>query len=455
MKFVPHEYQSHAIEQVLQQPMIALFLDCGLGKTVIALTAVDKLLRTGGAKHVLVIAPLRVAQETWRTEKSKWDHLRHLQIVAVLGTEQERRFALNRDANIWVINRENIVWLAQLYGNRWPFDTVIVDELSSFKSAKSNRFRALRSVLPYIRRLVGLTGTPATNGLIDLWSQVYLLDKGDRLGKSVSRYRVRYFRHVRGDEQSTARWMPKPETEREIYGRIRDICLSMSAEDWLHMPARVDRVVPIRLPPAALQQYLQLERDLLLPFAGGDVVAGTAAALSTKLLQMANGAVYDERKGVRDLHQAKIDALEDIVEAANGKPVLVFYAYRHDAERIRSRFKFARSLEGSEDIDAWNKGRIALLLAHPASAGHGLNLQDGGHIIVWFGLTWSLELYQQANARLHRQGQKRAVIVHHLIATDTVDEDVMRALAGKAAGQNALLSAVKARIRKVAGRGSI
>jgi len=452
MKFIPHTYQKYAIQRILDQPAVGLFLDMGMGKTVCALTAVAELLYDRfEVIRVLVIAPLRVAEDTWSREVEKWDHLKHLKISKVLGSERERIAALNEKADIYVINRENVEWLVDYYGNGkfWPFDMVIIDELSSFKSPKARRFRALRKVRPLIKRIVGLTGTPAPNGLIDLWAQIYLLDQGERLGKTITGYRDRYFEPDKRSRTVIYSWKPKPQAEKAIYEKISDICVSMRAEDWLEMPERIDRVIPVQLPQEARDKYRQLERDLLLPFADGDVVANTAAVLSNKLLQLANGAVYDENGGVKVLHNAKLEALEDVIEAANGKPVLVFYTYRHDLDRLKTYFPKARTLDTAKDISDWNSGKISMLLAHPASTGHGLNLQAGGNIIVWFGLTWSLELYQQANARLHRQGQKESVIVHHLVAVDTVDEDVMKALEGKATTQEALITAVKARMQKV------
>lgn len=417
-----------------------------VSKTVCALTAAAELLYDRfEVTKVLVIAPLRVADTVWPAEVRKWDHLQHLKISKVLGSERERLNALNATADIYVINRENTEWLVTHYGQKWPFDMVVVDELSSFKSPKAKRFRALRKVRPLIKRIVGLTGTPAPNGLIDLWSQIYLLDQGERLGKTVTGYRNRYFDPDKRNRAVIYSWKPKPEAEQAIYEKLSDLCVSMKAEDWLEMPERIDRTIPVQIPKA---KYHQLERDLLLPFGDADVVANTAAVLSNKLLQMANGAVYDEDSGVQEIHNAKLDALEDVIEAANGRPVLVFYAYRHDLDRLKKRFPGARALSTEQDIEDWNAGRISVLLAHPASAGHGLNLQAGGDTIVWFGLTWSLELYQQANARLYRQGQERSVIVHHLVAEGTIDEDVMGALGGKATGQDALLAAVKARIRR-------
>ncbi len=453
MIFKPHTYQQFAIQRIVEQPAVGLFLDMGMGKTVCALTAAAELLHDRfEVSRVLVIAPLRVAEDTWSREAEKWEHLRYLTISKALGSERERKAALAAEADIYIINRENVEWLVNYLGKQWPFDMVIVDELSSFKSPKARRFRALRKVRPLINRIVGLTGTPAPNGLIDLWSQIYLLDQGERLGKTVGGYRERYFRADKRNGNIIYSWAPKPGAEASIHGKIADICMSMSAKDWLDMPERMDNIVPVRLSPEARTRYDQLERDLLLPLADGDVVADTAAVLSNKLLQLANGAVYDEHGRAQEVHEEKLAALDEILDTCNGKPVLVFYAYRHDLARIQAYLqkRNPRTLNTSRDIEDWNAGRIRALLAHPASAGHGLNLQTGGNIIVWFGLTWSLELYQQANARLDRQGQQHGVIVHHLVAEGTVDEDVMKAIKNKTVGQEALLAAVKARIAKIA-----
>lgn len=452
MIYQPHPYQEYATNRILEQEAVGLFLDLGLGKTVATLTAIDQLLYDYfEVSKVLVIAPLRVAQKTWPDEVRKWDHLKHLRISKVLGSEKQRMAALRAQADIWIINRENVEWLVDLYGKDWPFDMVVIDELSSFKSPKARRFRALRKVRPLIKRIVGLTGTPASNGLIDLWSQIYLLDQGKRLGKTVTGYRNRYFEPGKRNRTVIFTWEPKPGAEEAIYRQLEDLCISMSAEDWLQMPERIDRVIEVQLSEEAQAKYDQLERDMLLPFTAGDVTADSMAVLSNKLLQLANGAVYDENGAVREIHQAKIEALDDVLEAANGQPVLVFYAYQHDRDRLLAHIPMAKELETEQDIDAWNQGKIQVLLAHPASAGHGLNLQSGGHIIVWFGLTWSLELYQQANARLYRQGQEeKSVIIHHLVAVGTIDEDVMRALVGKEISQKALLDAIKARIALLA-----
>jgi SNF2 family DNA or RNA helicase len=457
VKFIPHKYQEYAIQRVLDTPYIALLLEMGLGKTVSTLTAIDLLLNDYfEATRVLVIAPLRVADDTWAREVEKWDHLRHLRISKILGSAAQRRKALKMDADIYVINRENVEWLVGELGTKWDFDTVVIDELSSFKNHQSKRFRALRRVRPMMKRVIGLTGTPAPNGLIDLWSEVYLLDQGERLGKTITGYRDRYFVPGERDGHVVYKWHQKKEAEQRIYEAISDIAVSMKAEDWLELPPRLEQVVSIRLSDKAKALYEQLERDLLLPYADADVVASTAAVLSNKLLQMASGAVYDEVRGVKQIHTAKLDALEDIIEAANGKPVMVFYSFKHSLQRIQQRFPNARVLrkgsDGNQDIADWNANRIPLLLLHPKSAGHGLNLQDSNcQNAVWFDQIWSLEEYQQANARLHRQGQTRVIVISRLVAEGSMDEEAVEALDGKATGQEALMQAVKARIVQAKG----
>lgn len=450
MIFRPHSYQQFAIQKIIDQPASGLFLDMGLGKTVCTLTAINDLLYDYfDTSKALVIAPLRVAEDTWSSEVEKWDHLKHMRVSKVLGSEKDRIAALSRRADVYTINRENVEWLINYFGKKWPFDFVIVDELSSFKSPKAKRFRALRKVRPMIKRIVGLTGTPAPNSLLDLWAQIYLLDQGERLGKTVTGYRERYFTPGKRNQMIIYEWKLKPGADEAIYEKLSDLCISMKSEDWLELPERVNNPVIVKLSPVEQERYKQLERDSILLNPGGDIVANMAAGLTGKLLQLANGAVYDEHGTPQEFHNAKLEALDELIDAANGKPVLVFYAYRHDLARLKARYKKAGTLDTSKDIADWNAGKIPILLAHPASAGHGLNLQAGGHIIVWFSLPWSLELYQQGNKRLDRQGQTENVIVHHLIAEGTIDEDVMRVLGAKEKGQNALLEAVKARIEKI------
>lgn len=376
-------------------------------------------------------------------------------MVRVLGSQAQRIRALETDADIYCINRENIPWLVKYYGADWPFDGVVLDELSSFKSPSSKQFKAMRKVRPLIKHIVGLTGTPSPNGLIDLWAQIYLLDQGKRLGRTLTEYRNRYFNPGRRNGYVVYDWVPKDGAEDEIYRRISDICISMKACDYLKLPERVDVVRAVKLNDEAQAAYTEMEKEAVLELGPNEIVdAGTAAVVSGKLLQIANGAVYDEDGKTHIIHESKLDTLEDVIESVNGRPVLVFYAYQHDLERIMQRFPQARKLEGSAEIDAWNRGEIPILLAHPAGAGHGLNLQAGGNHIVWFGLTWSLELYQQANARIYRQGVKgERVTITHLVAEGTIDEDVMKVLDGKATRQDALLEAVKARVEKYQSNG--
>jgi SNF2 family DNA or RNA helicase len=448
MRYEPHSYQEYTTDKIIKENALAVFLDCGLGKTVCTLTAIDELLNNYFAiTKVLVIAPLRVAEDTWTTEAEKWDHLKNLRITKVLGTEKERIAALNAEADIYVINRENVVWLIKECGKEWPFDMVVIDELSSFKSPKAQRFKALRKVRA--KRIVGLTGTPSPNGLMDLWSEIYLLDHGERLGRTLTSYRNQYFLPDKRNQNIIFSYKPKADAEEVIYKKLSDICISMKAEDYLELPERIDNVISVKFPKDIEDKYKKFENDLLLPLKNTDIVANNAAVLTNKLLQFANGAIYDENGKAVEIHDEKIKALEDIIEASSEKSVLIFYSYKHDRDRLKKHFKNAKELKTSEDIKRWNNGEIEILLVHPASAGHGLNLQAGGNIIVWFGLTWSLELYQQANARLYRQGQKHNVIIHHLVAKGTMDEDVMKALKNKSIGQEALLDAVKARVNQI------
>lgn len=396
---------------------------------------------------VLVIAPKRVAEDTWTREHAKWDHLRELKISKVLGNEQQRIHALKEEADIYVIGRDNVIWLINYYqGLRkgWPFDMIVIDELSSFKNPQAKRFRALRKAMPFVNRVVGLTGTPSPNSMMDLWAELYLLDRGERLGPTLSSYRERYFRPGARNGYVIYKWEPFRNAQKEIEEKISDICISMSAADYLTLPKRIDNVIPVHLTDKEMAAYKQMEQEQLLKIDEEDIVALNAAAVMNKLLQIANGSVYSVDGDVVKIHDEKLDALEEIIDAT-GEPVLVFYSYKHDLEAIRSRIKGARILEGPEDIADWNDGKVQVLLAHPASVGYGLNLQEGGHIIVWYGLTWSLELYQQANARLYRQGQDKPVIIHHLVAEGTADEQVMHALQHKDMSQAALLEALKER----------
>lgn len=451
MIYQPYHYQAYATQWIIEKEKSALFLEMGMGKSVSTLTAILELLYDYfDVAKVLVIAPLRVASTTWEEEVEKWDHLKDLRISKVLGSEKERVAALYKKADIYIINRENVTWLVERYGSDWPFDMVVIDELSSFKSSKAQRFKSLKKVRPFIKRLVGLTGTPAPNGLIDLWPQICLLDGGERLGKTITGYREKYFLPDKRNQMIVYSWKLKDGAEEAIFKQISDICVSMKAEDYLELPERLDNIIPVELPKKAKEQYEVLEKELILSIADADVLAGSAAVLANKLLQMANGAVYDEDGEVKHIHDEKLKALDELIEAASGKPVLVFYGYQHDKDRLLTHLKKLkpRLLQTDRDIKDWNKGQVPILLAHPASAGHGLNLQTGGNIIIWFGLTWSLELYQQANARLWRQGQKQTVVIHHIIAKGTIDERVMKALKDKDVSQAALIEAVKARMNQ-------
>lgn len=448
MEFKPHGYQERAIAQVIAKKQIGLFLDMGLGKTVITLTAIKSLMYDHLAVcKVLVIAPKRVAEDTWSREHQKFDHLRDLRISKVLGTKPQRLKALSVEADIYVIGRDNVAWLVEHYlttTKRWPFDMVVIDELSSFKNPNSKRFKALRKTLGATERIVGLTGTPSPNGLMDLWAEIYLLDRGERLGKSLGSYRLQYFRPAARNGHIVYKWEPLRGSKERIERAISDLCMSMSAEDYLSLPQRIDNIIPVKLSDLELKNYKTMEQDQILSLKGQDVVALSAASVMTKLLQIANGSVYDDKGEAVKIHEAKLEALVEIVDTTDS-PVLVFYSFKHDLETIKTKIPDAVKLESSEHIAEWNAGNIKVLLAHPASVGYGLNLQDGGHVIVWYGLTWSLELYQQANARLHRQGQNKPVIIHHLIAEGTVDEQVMRALEDKDTSQAALLKALKER----------
>ncbi|EPH98168.1 SNF2 domain protein [Enterococcus faecalis 13-SD-W-01] len=399
-----------------------------------------------------MIAPLSVAKKTWTDEIEKWDQLKHLTFSKILGNEKKRLEALNKKADVYLINRENVEWLVNYYQRAWPFKTVIIDELSSFKSNGAKRFKALKKVRPKMERVIGLTGTPSPNTLLDLWPQIYLLDQGERLGKTITQYRNKYFVPAQKNGHIVHSWKLIPGAEEAIYEKISDICVSMKAKDYLKLPPRTDNIMKIELADSDKRKYKELEREYVLELSDSDVVASNAATLSNKLLQLSNGAIYDENGEAKEIHSKKLEALESIIEEAQGQPVLVFYQYKHDLERILKKFKEAKSLDVSAgDIEKWNDGKIPILLAHPQSAGHGLNLQKGGHIIVWFGLTWSLEYYQQANARLDRQGQTEPVIVHHLVTKDTIDEQVIESLQNKKVGQDALMSAVKAKIEEYRG----
>lgn len=451
MKYSPHDYQSFATDFILAHPIAAVLLDMGLGKSVITLTALfDLCLDSFLIRKVLVIAPLRVARDTWPTEIKKWDHLRGLSWSLAVGSKVERKAALHQRAFVYIINRENVQWLIENSGLPFDYDMVVIDELSSFKSYQAKRFRSLLKVRPGVKRIVGLTGTPSSNGFMDLWAEFRLLDMGKRLGRYITHYRARYFQPDKRNGQVVFSYKPLPGAEEAIYQKISDITISMRAADHLQMPECVFNEVRVTLSEQERQTYDTMRSELVVSLGGEEVDAGNAAALGNKLSQMANGAVYGEDKRVFPIHDRKLDALEDLIEAANGKPVLVAYWFQHDRERIAVRLRKLHIpfslLDTSESIARWNRGELPVALIHPASAGHGLNLQAGGSTLVWFGLTWSLELYQQANARLWRQGQTDTVVIHHIIAADTIDERIMSALSRKEKTQSALIDAVKANL---------
>lgn len=455
MIYKPYDYQKTAMRWILEKPRCGLFLDMGLGKTVSTLTAVQQLIDDCEIDRVLVVAPKKVAETTWSTEAEKWEHLHDLKVVKVLGTEKQRCLALSQKADVYVTGRDNFVWLVGKYGGSLPFDALVIDELTSFKSAKSQRFKAMRIAVPTVKRVIGLTGTPAPNGLIDLWAQMYCIDQGERLGKSVSRYRETYFETHKWNN-IIVRCDVKKGCEDLIRNKIADICLSMQAKDYLQLPDMITHTVTVHLSAKVMAAYTKFEKDKVLEFEAehGDepanILANSAAGLMNKLSQFANGAIYDEEKNVHNLHDEKIERLAEIVEAANGNSVLVFYQYKHDVPRITEKLKGyrVRTYQGEADLQAWNAGKIDVLLAHPASTAYGLNMQQGGHYIVWFGTGWNLEHYQQANARLHRQGQQHPVTVYKLICAGTVDERASAALEEKKGVQQGLLDSLNYLIRK-------
>ncbi|WP_341827356.1 DEAD/DEAH box helicase [Trueperella pyogenes] len=449
MRYQPYNYQTTATEFITSHHQAAILLGMGLGKSVITLTALwELILDSFEVSRVLVVAPLRVARDTWPAELAKWDHLTGLDIALAVGDKQARLDALAKDAFITVINRENIPWLVTTLGQAWPYDMVVIDELSSFKNHRAKRFTALLKVRPLVKRIVGLTGTPAVNGLMDLWAQYRLLDGGQRLGRYISRYRDRYFIPDKRNGMQVFTYKPREGGEEAIYEAISDMTVSMKTSDHLNLPPLTITTHDVYLEEGERQVYEQLRRDMILALGETVIDASNAAALSGKLLQLASGAIYTDTGEHQVVHERKLDALEDLIEAANGQPVLVAYWYKHDATRIRQRFENAQILSTSEDFHAWNKGEIPLGLIHPASAGHGLNLQQGGNILVWFSLTWSLELYQQTNARLYRQGQTQPVTIIHLATTGTLDHAVLAALEAKDATQSRLIDAVKTELAK-------
>lgn len=449
MKYNPHDYQRYAAEFIITHPISALLLDMGLGKTSITLTAINDLLFDSFEVHkVLIVAPLRVAWDTWSAEIEKWEHLKNLRYSVVVGTAQERISALHVPADIYIINRENIQWLVEESGLPFDFDMAVIDELSSFKNHLSKRFRAFMKIRPKLKRIVGLTGTPASNGLMDLFAEFKLLDMGERLGRLIGQYRNTYFQPDKRNGMVIYSYKPLPDAEQQIYDKIFDITISMKAADHLIMPELVSTEYMVQLSENEKEKYDRLKKDLIFSTEDNEVTAANAASLSNKLSQIANGAVYSDDESVIEIHDRKLDALEDIIESMNGRPLLVAYWFKHDLERIRKRFEI-REIKSSADISDWNSGKIPVALIHPASAGHGLNLQNGGSTLVWFGLTWSLELYQQTNARLWRQGQTAdTVVIQHIIVKGTIDEQIMKALKTKDTTQAALITAVKAEVHK-------
>ena len=452
MKFIPHDYQQYAIQFLTEHPVAALLLDMGLGKTVTTLTAINELLFDRfEIRRVLVIAPLRVARDTWSAEIEKWEHLKHLKYSVAVGTPAERRQALHTKTDICILNRENISWLVEESHIPFDFDMLVIDELSGFKNHQTKRFKALMKVRPKVKRIVGLTGTPSSNGLMDLWAEFRLLDMGQRLGRFIGQYRTAYFQPDKRNGMVVYSYKPLPQAEKQIYDKISDITISMKAIDYLQMPELLLTEVPVRLSKQERERYQQLKQELVLDLPDGEITANNAASLSNKLSQLANGAVYDDTGAVIPIHSRKLDALEDLIEAANGKPVLVAYWFKHDLERIQERLRKLnvsyQEIQSSDSIRNWNARRLQVGLLHPAAAGHGLNLQAGGNVLVWFGLTWSLELYQQTNARLWRQGQQsETVVIQHLITKGTIDERILKALTRKEQTQTALMQAVKAEL---------
>lgn len=444
MKYKPHSYQEYAIRYIETHPISALLIDMGLGKTSITLTAIRNLLFDSfEVCKVLVIAPLRVAKSTWTDEIKKWEHLSTLTYSLIVGNENERLSALNEKADIYIINRENVDWLVNKSGYKFDFDMVVIDELSSFKNHQSKRFKSLMKVRPLVKRIVGLTGTPSSNGLMDLFAEFKILDMGKRLGYFIGQYRNTYFKPDKMNGPIVYSYKPLPNAENAIYEKISDITVSMKANEYLKMPELLTSNYVVELSNSEKNQYDEMKKSLVLEITDGEITASNAASLSNKLCQLSNGAIYDDEQNIVEIHDRKLEALEDIIESMNGKPLLIAYWYRHDLERIKSRFS-VREIKTSEDISDWNDGKIPVALIHPASAGHGLNLQSGASTLVWFGLTWSLELYQQTNARLYRQGQKNTVVIQHIIAKGTIDEQILKALQRKDKTQSDLIDAVKA-----------
>ena len=442
-----HDYQEYAVKFIESHPISALFLDMGLGKTSITLTAVNELLFDSfEVRKVLVIAPLRVARNTWCDEIKKWDHLRNIKYSIVVGTEKERIFALNKRADIYIINRENVDWLVNKSGYKFDFDMIVIDELSSFKNHQSKRFKSLMKIRPKVKRIVGLTGTPSSNGLMDLFAEFKVLDLGERLGYFIGQYRNTYFKPDKTNGAIVYSYKPLPNAEDSIYEKISDITVSMKASEYLKMPELVISNYKVEMSDNEKKQYDEMKKNLICEIKDGEITVSNAGSLSNKLSQFANGAVYDDEQNIVEIHSRKLDALEDIIESMNGKPLLVAYWYKHDLQRIKKRFD-VREIKTGKDIADWNKGKIPVALIHPASAGHGLNLQQGGSTLVWFGLTWSLELYQQTNGRLYRQGQKNTVVIQHIVTKGSIDEQILKALERKNKTQEDLIEAVKANLK--------
>lgn len=449
MKYKPHSYQEYAIRYIETHPISALLIDMGLGKTSITLTAISNMLFDSfEVCKVLVIAPLRVAKNTWTDEIKKWEHLNSLSYSLIIGNESERLSALSKKADIYIVNRENIDWLVNKSGYKFDFDMVVIDELSSFKNHQSKRFKSLMKVRPLVKRIVGLTGTPSSNGLMDLFAEFKILDMGKRLGYFIGQYRNTYFKPDKMNGPIVYSYKPLPNAENAIYEKISDITVSMKANEYLKMPELLTSNYVVELSNSEKKQYDEMKKSSVLEITDGEITASNAASLSNKLSQMSNGAIYDDKQNIIEIHSRKLDVLEDIIESMNGKPLLMAYWYKHDFERIAKRLESLHipfsKLDTDTSIERWNKGEIPVALIHPASAGHGLNLQSGGSTLVWFGLTWSLELYQQTNARLYRQGQKNTVVIQHIIAKGTIDEQILKALQRKDKTQSDLIDAVKA-----------
>ena len=448
--FKPYDYQAYAIDKIIDNKRFGLFLDMGLGKTVSTLTAIEQLKYDYlDVDKVLVIAPKRVAEDTWAQEVEKWTHLTHLDVSLVLGTPKQREQALEKDADIYVTNKENTKWICERFKKDWPFDMVVIDELSTFKNSDSQRFKILKKKWPLFDRFVGLTGTPAPKNIMDLWAQIYLIDGGERLGKFKTHFRQRYFYPTHKVAEHTFNWELKDGAKDEIYKMISDVTVSMESKDYLKMPERVDTVKEAKLSKKERALYDELEQNMVIENDiddDKDIVALNSASLSNKLLQMSNGAVYADDGSITHIHDKKLELLDEIIEESQGQPILVMYNYKHDKERLLERYSFAETLDSEDYMERWNNGDIQMLITHPASAGHGLNLQYGGSIMVWFGLTWNLEYYEQANARLYRQGQKKTTVIHHLLTENSIDQKVYDSLKNKKLGQNELMNAVKARL---------